>query len=59
MASVDWTSGATRLAFPSWTGSVAEAVFLIGAERNSDFIIGASYVSSCVITSEFQKLTMS
>ncbi|THV74748.1 putative vacuolar segregation protein [Aureobasidium pullulans] len=54
MASVDWTSGATRLAFPSWTGSVAEAVFLIGAERNSDFIIGASYAPTLQNLNSFQ-----
>ncbi|KAI5193609.1 glycoside hydrolase family 51 protein [Aureobasidium subglaciale EXF-2481] len=54
MASVDWTSGATRLAFPSWTGSVAEAVFLLGAERNSDFIIGASYAPTLQNLNSYQ-----
>ncbi|THY21184.1 putative vacuolar segregation protein [Aureobasidium pullulans] len=54
MASVDWTSGATRLAFPSWSGSVAEAVFLIGAERNSDSIIGASYAPTLQNLNSFQ-----
>ncbi|KAK3690512.1 glycoside hydrolase superfamily [Podospora appendiculata] len=28
---------------PWWAGSVAEAIFLLGAERNSDRIIGATY----------------
>lgn len=32
-----------RLPFPSWIGTVSEAVFLIGAERNSDAIFGAAY----------------
>lgn len=37
---------------PWWGGSVAEAIFLIGAERNGDRIIGACYVglpSKCSI----------
>ncbi|ORY07778.1 glycoside hydrolase superfamily [Clohesyomyces aquaticus] len=38
---VDWN--ATRWAFPMWIGTVAEAVFLIGAERNADKIFGAAY----------------
>ncbi|EPS25343.1 putative alpha-L-arabinofuranosidase [Penicillium oxalicum 114-2] len=29
--------------YPFWIGSVAEAVFLLGAERNSDRVIGAAY----------------
>ena len=32
-----------RSKWPFWIGSVAEAVFLIGIERNSEAIIGASY----------------
>lgn len=32
-----------RSPWPFWIGSVAEAVFLLGAERNADKIIGASY----------------
>jgi len=38
---VDWN--AARQTFPWWAGAVSEAVFTIGAERNSDVIIGASY----------------
>jgi len=38
---VDWNIA--RPTFPWWTGAVSEAVFLIGAERNSDVVIGASY----------------
>lgn len=30
--------------YPWWIGSVAEAVFLLGAERNADKIIGTTYV---------------
>jgi alpha-L-arabinofuranosidase len=37
----DWNS--SRSVWPFWIGTVAEAVFLIGAERNTDGIIGASY----------------
>ncbi|KAL2351838.1 alpha-L-arabinofuranosidase A [Cryomyces antarcticus] len=32
-----------RKRFPWWTGSVSEAVYAIGMERNTDHIIGASY----------------
>ena len=32
-----------RSLFPFWIGTVAEAVFLLGAERNADKIIGAAY----------------
>lgn len=38
---VDWN--APRWAFPKWIGTVAEAVFLLGAERNADKIFGAAY----------------
>jgi len=38
---VNWTEA--RSPFPFWIGSVAEAVFLLGIERNADKIIGASY----------------
>ena len=32
------------MANPWWLGSVGEAIFLIGAERNADKVIGACYV---------------
>lgn len=32
-----------RAGLPFWIGSVAESVFLLGAERNADKILGASY----------------
>lgn len=38
----------------SWVGTVAEAVFLIGAERNTDHIIGASYASLPANLNDFQ-----
>lgn len=40
--SVSW--GSPFPEYPFWIGSVAEAIFLIGEERNSPRIIGASYV---------------
>jgi alpha-N-arabinofuranosidase len=42
----EWYSGAPRALYPFWYGSVAEAIFLLGAERNSDKIIGSSYAPS-------------
>ena len=41
---VNWDD--PRFSFPIWIGTVAESVFLIGAERNADKIFGAAYVSS-------------
>ena len=38
---VDWS--AARMPYPSWVGAVSEAVFAIGAERNSYGILGLSY----------------
>ncbi|KAL1305728.1 hypothetical protein AAFC00_007314 [Neodothiora populina] len=40
-AGVSWDEA--RSSFPFWIGTVAEAIFLIGAERNADNILGASY----------------
>ncbi|KAJ5081109.1 hypothetical protein N7456_013347 [Penicillium angulare] len=39
---IDWSDYTFSL-YPWWIGSVAEAVFLIGAERNADKIIGTTY----------------
>jgi hypothetical protein len=39
---VDWN--ATKIPFPVWIGTVSEAVFLLGAERNADKMFGAAYV---------------
>jgi alpha-N-arabinofuranosidase len=41
---IDWGNTHFSL-YPWWLGSVAEAVFLLGAERNADKIIGTTYVS--------------
>lgn len=42
---VNWTE--PLYPFPFWMGTVAEAVFLIGIERNADKIIGAAYAPTC------------
>ncbi|CEJ57847.1 Putative Alpha-L-arabinofuranosidase A [Penicillium brasilianum] len=39
---IDWSDTHFSL-YPWWLGSVAEAVFLLGAERNADKIIGTTY----------------
>lgn len=41
---IDWSDIDFSL-YPWWQGSVSEAVFMIGAERNADKIIGITYVS--------------
>jgi alpha-N-arabinofuranosidase len=41
---IDWSNTHFSL-YPWWIGSVAEAVFLLGAERNADKVIGTTYVS--------------
>lgn len=41
---IDWSNTHFSM-YPWWIGSVAEAVFLLGAERNADKIIGTTYVS--------------
>ncbi|KAF2103488.1 putative vacuolar segregation protein [Rhizodiscina lignyota] len=38
---VNWDD--PRWKFPYWIGTIGEAVFLIGAERNADKILGAAY----------------
>ncbi|KJX95656.1 alpha-l-arabinofuranosidase a like protein [Zymoseptoria brevis] len=40
---VTWEKGAPRAFTPFWYGTVAEAIFVLGAERNSDKMIGAAY----------------
>ncbi|KAI9037472.1 alpha-L-arabinofuranosidase A [Aspergillus affinis] len=39
---IDWSDTNFSL-YPWWIGTVAEAVFLLGAERNADKIIGTTY----------------
>jgi len=41
LAGTDWN--APKLEYPVWIGTVSEAIFLIGVERNTDHIIGASF----------------
>jgi alpha-N-arabinofuranosidase len=41
--SVDWSGAEARMPFPNWVGAVGETIFTLGAERNGDVIIGASY----------------
>jgi alpha-N-arabinofuranosidase len=54
---IDWSNTHFSL-YPWWLGSVAEAVFLLGAERNADKIIGTTYVSfDCPFLFKFSKLT--
>ena len=40
---VDWSEAKAPFAF--WIGTVSEAVYLIGTERNSDVVWGTCYVS--------------
>lgn len=40
-AGVNW--GAAKWVYPQWIGTVSEAIFLLGIERNTDKMIGASY----------------
>jgi len=42
----EWYTGAPRAFVPFWYGSVSEAIFLLGAERNSEKIISAMYAPS-------------
>ncbi|KAJ5307027.1 hypothetical protein N7508_006042 [Penicillium antarcticum] len=39
---IDWSNTNFSL-YPWWIGTVAEAVFMLGAERNADKIIGTTY----------------
>ncbi|KAK9645046.1 hypothetical protein V6Z96_007900 [Aspergillus fumigatus] len=41
-AEIDWSNRQFSL-YPWWIGSVAEAVFLLGAERNAHKILGTTY----------------
>jgi len=42
------------MAYPSWIGAVAEAIFSLGAERNSYGIIGATYAPGFQNLNSFQ-----
>jgi len=49
---VDWS--APRVPWPTWVGSVAEAIFEIGAERNSYGILGMSYAPTLQNVNNYQ-----
>ena len=53
---VNWTDRgpASFPVHPWWIGSVAEAVFLMGAERNSEKIIGAAYAPTAQNMNDWQ-----
>lgn len=53
-APVDWSGAEDRIPYPSWVGAVGESIFTIGAERNSDVVIGASYAPGFQNTNNFQ-----
>jgi alpha-N-arabinofuranosidase len=40
---VDWSGAESRIPYPNWVGAVGETIFTLGAERNGDVVIGASY----------------
>ncbi|OBT82888.1 hypothetical protein VE02_08652 [Pseudogymnoascus sp. 03VT05] len=40
---VSWDADEPRLPYLNWVGAVAETIFTLGAERNADIVIGASY----------------
>ncbi|KFZ24295.1 hypothetical protein V502_01226 [Pseudogymnoascus sp. VKM F-4520 (FW-2644)] len=53
-ASVDWSGAEPRLEHPIWVGAVGEAIYTLGAERNSDVVIGASYAPGFQNLNNFQ-----
>lgn len=51
---VDWSGAEARLQYPIWVGAVGEAIYTLGAERNSDVVIGASYAPGFQNLNNFQ-----
>ena len=51
---VDWSGDEPRLQYPIWVGAVGEAIYTLGAERNSDVVIGASYAPGFQNLNDFQ-----
>ncbi|KAF2656719.1 glycoside hydrolase family 51 protein [Lophiostoma macrostomum CBS 122681] len=49
---VNWSD--PKWMFPEWIGTVSEAVFLIGAERNADKIFGAAYAPTLQNLNSYQ-----
>lgn len=50
---VDWSGVEPRLAFPTWVGAVAEAVFSLGTER-SPAVLGITYAPGFQNLNSFQ-----
>jgi len=42
------------LQYPIWVGAVGEAIYTLGAERNGDIVIGASYAPGFQNLNDFQ-----
>jgi alpha-N-arabinofuranosidase len=42
------------LQYPIWIGAVGEAIYTLGAERNGDIVIGASYAPGFQNLNNFQ-----
>jgi alpha-N-arabinofuranosidase len=51
-APVDWN--ASKMSYGSWVGAVGEAIYLLGAERNGDVVLGASYAPGFQNVNNFQ-----
>ncbi|KAH8804445.1 glycoside hydrolase superfamily [Xylogone sp. PMI_703] len=51
---VDWSGAEPRLPYPIWIGAVGEAIYTLGAERNGDVVIGASYAPGFQNVNNFQ-----
>jgi alpha-N-arabinofuranosidase len=51
---VDWSGAEPRLQYPIWVGAVGEAIYTLGAERNGDIVIGASYAPGFQNLNDFQ-----
>lgn len=51
---VDWSGAEPRLQYPIWIGAVGESIYTLGAERNGDVVIGASYAPGFQNMNDFQ-----
>jgi alpha-N-arabinofuranosidase len=51
---VDFSGAEPRLPYPIWVGTVGEAIYTLGAERNGDIVIGASYAPGFQNVNNFQ-----
>ncbi|KAI9641607.1 hypothetical protein NHQ30_009460 [Ciborinia camelliae] len=50
--SIDWS--AAKMDYGTWIGAVGEAIYLLGMERNSDIVLGASYAPGFQNINSFQ-----